>query len=120
MRRTSLSQPNAQAFVPADTVAVAVLTAAAASAFDKPTGATHLRLSGVTTAGAAFGFAANIGSTKAQWAGASASAATASSRQNAVIPPGRSAVFQLLGECTGISLISGTSGMVSMEFWGST
>lgn len=104
--------------VPPDLVAYAALAGATAEAYDYPTGANIIRLSGVTTAAAGFGFAFNPISSAAQWPAADSTGTTASSSLlNIIVPAGESRMFQIPGGSTGFSLVSGTSGIVGIEYW---
>lgn len=101
---------------PPNTVAAAMVSATG-SALDYPSDADVMRLSGATTAGAALAFAVNLASTSAAWPAAASTATTATTGQNIVIPTGESKIFRIPGDSTGFSLISGTSGIVTVEFW---
>jgi hypothetical protein len=120
MRHIGLSHPSAAGPVPADHMAVAVLAAGTAQAFEYPSGTHLVRLAGVTTAGAAYGFVFNALSSEARWPAAS-TMTTGSTALNIVIPPGGSMFYQIPGNGTAgttiFSLIGGTSGIVSVEFW---
>jgi hypothetical protein len=105
--------------MPADTVATAVLAANTGQAFDWPSGANVMRLSGATTAGAAYSFAVNFHSTSATWPSTSMAATTATTSINHVIHGNDSQFYQLgsTATSTGFSLVSPTSGIVTVEFW---
>ena len=103
--------------VPADTMATAVLAATTGEAFDIPSGAAIMRITGVTTANGAYAFAVNIGSTQAVWPSADATATTNTTSLNVIVHGNDARFFQLPSGTTGLSLISATSGIVSMEFW---
>lgn len=117
MRHIGSLHPTEGAALPPDTVGAAVLAAGTASTFDIPTGAGLMRLAGATTAGAAFAFALNYGTTGAQWPAASYQATTATSQLNQMVPAGGALMVQISTGSTAFSLISGSSGIVTIEFW---
>lgn len=94
-----------------------VLTAGSAAAVSRPTDATHLRVGGATTASGGFSFAINLATSAAVWPAATVDTTTNSSGLNTIVPAGESRMFQLPAGTTAFGLISGTSGIVSCEFW---
>lgn len=119
MRQIGSLHPSEGIPLAADTFACAVLAAGTHQAFDYPsTGCDIVRLSGATTAGAAYGFVFNNSSTSASWPATSQNATTAGATQaNALVPPGEARLFQVPRGSTGFSLIGGSSGIVTIEFW---
>lgn len=112
--------------VPPDTTVDTLLTAGTGQAYDWPSstassagssGQTDIvRLTGVTTAGAGLALGINLYSTAARWSAAVSSFTTGSSGTY-IVPPGYSRVFQRPANSTGFSVISGSSGIASIECW---
>lgn len=100
-----------------DTVGQRVLAGGTGEAVDYPTDTDVVRLSAATTASGVYGFVFNPSSTAAAWPADDQSSTTASTGLNIVVPPGESRIYQRPSGSTGFSLISGTSGIVSYEFW---
>lgn len=119
MRSFGVWNPSHLIPVPSDTVGCAVLAANAGEAFDWPTGTNVVRLSGATTAGGAYAFVFNAGSTGATWPSSDSVGTTASSGWNAMVPTGGSVMYQIssTASSTGFSVVSPTSGIVTFEFW---
>lgn len=123
MRGIGWLHSNEQVVVPADTYTHALIGPAAPAAFDVPAGAGMVRLSGLTSAGAAFNFWANLFSTAAQAPTSSVTAGSTSST-NLNVPiagaaGGNPGQFFQLGTA-GSSVISVaclTSGYVTAEWW---
>jgi len=106
--------------VPADTQTMVVLAANTAQAFDWPTDAHVVRLTGATTGSStpynAFAFVLNPVSTYAVW-GSSFSASTSSSGQNTLVDGPTGKWFRIPDASTGFSVAAGQPGLVGIEFW---
>lgn len=116
MRAYSAQNPHGVP-VPADIMANYVMTAGTGQAADWPDGANVVRFRGATTAGAAYAFAVNMLSTQAVWPAATVTATSDSTGRNTIVPAGNDLTLQVPSDSTGFSLIGGTSGIVSIEFW---
>lgn len=103
--------------LPADTMANHVMTAGTGQAANWPTGAQLVRFSGATTAGGVYAFAVNMVSTKATWPAATVTATTDSTGLNILVPAGKHMTLQVPSDSTGFSIIGGSSGLISVEFW---
>lgn len=105
MKTIGIMHPTDIAASP-DTIGIAVLVAATGQAFDVPAGA------GFVSFGADCNFIARYGSTSAQ---VPTSSSTAGSTSGEVNPTARN--IGSTQSCTGISLISATSGIVTMSWY---
>lgn len=118
MRPLGSLHPTELIPVPADTVIRTVLTAATGQAYDYPSGAQIMRLTGLSSAGGSYSFylnALSTGAVSATTVDSSAQSSAASSGLNYMITSGQ--FFQIPGGSTGFSLVSPTSGCVTVEFW---
>lgn len=99
--------------VPPDTVNTLLIASSSGQSMDWPTGTSLVRLSGMTTLGAAMNFWANLFSTSATIP-ASGSSAASSGVNHPVMGLG---AFQVPGGSTGFSVAGLSSGYVSVECW---
>lgn len=105
---------NANTFqVAPDTKTVLLLAADTAQSIDYPTGAYLCRLTGLTTAGAAFNFYANMHSTGANLP---SSGTTSSTATGVSVPVANVREFAIAGS-TQWSAIAHAAGYVTAEFW---
>lgn len=127
MRTFGSMHPTDRVSVPADTVTVFLMTGGSsaqaqdwlssgstATASASVAGVELVRLTGVTTAGAAFLFSANLFSTGATVP--SSGTSIASSGVSHLVGP-YPQLFQIPGQSTGFSFAAFTSGYVMMEQW---
>lgn len=120
MKTYSTLHPTESGPLPTDGYGCFLLAANAAQAMDYPSGAGIIRLACATTAGAVLALAFNPTSTSAQWGSSiapSSGVTTATSLQNAVIPPGSPMTYQVPAGSTGFSVIAPAAGVASVEFW---
>lgn len=122
MRGIGWLHSNEQIAVPADTYTHALIGPGSPAAFDVPAGAGILRLSGLTSAGAAFHFWANLFSTAAQAPTSSVTAgSTSTTNLNIPITAGVGGIgnmFQLgTAGSSVISVAALSSGYVTAEWW---
>ncbi len=117
MRAYGALSPTDQIPLPPDTMANYVLAAGTAQAADWPTDAHLVRFRGATTAGGVYAFAVNMASTQAVWPAATVTPTTNTTGLNTIVPAGDELVYQRHPGSTGFSLIGGSSGIVSVEFW---
>jgi len=115
MRNIGLMHPTDQIVLPPDTMSAVVLSAGTASTLDVPSGATHVRLTGQSTANAALQFFANFQSTAAVVPGASFGATTGTSSLSQGV--NGSILQRLLGGVTAMGVVAQTSGIVTAEWW---
>ena len=100
--------------VPPDTVSTFLLAAATAQAIDYSSGATRVRLTGMTTGGAQLNFYTNIQSTLAAIPSSGTTATTGSSGVSVPVLGVRDFAVP---SSTSFSVIAPTSGYVHVEQW---
>jgi len=113
MRAYGVLHPTDLVPLPPDTVNTLLIAGSSGQAMDWPANTQIARLSGVTTAGAALNFMANLFSTACS-APSSGSSASSSGVNHPVMG---SATFQIPGGSTGFSVAALTSGYVMVECW---
>lgn len=116
MRSIGTMHPTDGVPIIPDTSLNTALTGVTGNAIAYPAGATHMRLSGASTAGAPWSFIFNPTSTGAAWPSTASSGATTSSSGVQILISAPT-MYQIPGDQTNFSLISGTSGIVTAEFW---
>lgn len=126
MRQSGVMHPTDGVWSPPDTVTTFLMTGgSSAQAGDwqssgstavsqaSVAGAHLVRLTGISTAGGAFGFIANLKSTGAAVPASGTSIASSGVNHPIVTPT----LFQIPGDSTGYSFAAATSGYVMMEQW---
>jgi hypothetical protein len=113
MRPIGTLHPTEGVPLPPDTVYTLLIAGSSGQAVDWPTNTQIVRLSGVTTSGAALNFVANLFSTAA--AAPSSGLSTSSTAANH--PVSGALMFQVPGGSTGFSVAALSSGYVFAECW---
>jgi hypothetical protein len=111
MRPIGTLHPTEGVPLPPDTVYTLLIAGSSGQAVDWPTNTQIVRLSGVTTAGAALNFVANLFSTAAAAPSSGLSTGTPSHPVNGTL------MFQIPGGSTGFSVAALSSGYVFAECW---
>lgn len=113
MRPIGTLHPTEGVPLPPDTVYTLLIAGSSGQAVDWPTNTQIVRLSGVTTAGAALNFVANLFSTAA----AAPSSGLSTSSTSANHPVSGALMFQVPASSTGFSVAALSSGYVFAECW---
>ncbi len=115
MRNNGLMHPTDGIPLPPDTMSALVLTGGTASTLDVPSGATHVRLVGQSTANAALNFFVNFASTAAVVPSASFGATTGTSSMSQGV--NGTITQRLLSGIAALGVVAQTSGIVTAEWW---
>lgn len=115
MRNIGLMHPTDEIPLPPDTMSAVVLSGGVASTLAVPSGATHVRLVGQSTANGSLNYFVNFASTAAVVPGASFGATTGTSSMSQGV--NGTVMQRLLGGVAALGLVAQTSGIVTAEWW---